>query len=53
MCNGFEEGIKGQSNRELLSDFKNLLESAVTLTLGHEVGGVSKSGQQNPGSKFS
>ena len=31
-CNGFEEGsIKGQSNRELRSDFKNLLESVVTL----------------------
>ena len=40
MCNGFEEGIKGQSNRELLSDFKNLLESAVTLPLGREIGGA-------------
>ena len=42
MCNGFEEGIKGQSNRELISDFKNLLESAVALTLGHEIGGAVK-----------
>ena len=42
MCNNFEEVIKGQSNRELLSDFKNLLESAVTLTLGHGLGGAVK-----------
>ena len=42
MCNNFEEVIKGQSNRELLSDFRNLLESAVTLALGHDLGGAVK-----------
>ena len=42
MCNNFDEVIKGQSNRELLSDFNNLLASAVTLTLGREVGGAAK-----------
>ena len=42
MCNNFEEVIKGQSNRELLSDFNNLIDSAVTLTLGHELGGAIK-----------
>ena len=38
LCNNFEEVIKGQSNRELLSDFNNLIGSAVTLTLGPELG---------------
>ena len=38
MCDKFEEGIKGQSNRELLADFKTLIEGAPTLTLGEEVG---------------
>ena len=38
MCNNFDEVIKGQSNRELLSDFNNLVESAVALTLGPELG---------------
>ena len=40
MCDVFEEAIKGQSNRELLSDFNHLIESAVTLALGDEVGGA-------------
>ena len=38
MCNNFEEVIKGQSNRELLSDFNNLIGSEMTLTLGPELG---------------
>ena len=42
MCNNFDEVSKGQSNRELLSDFYNLIESAVTLTLGHELRGAVK-----------
>ena len=33
MCNNFDEVIKGKSIREFLSDFNNLIESAVTLTL--------------------
>ena len=40
MCNNFDEVIKGKSIREFLSDFNNLIESAVTLALGHEVGGA-------------
>ena len=42
MCNNFEEVIKGQSNREFFSDFKKLLESAVTSSLGHELGDAVK-----------
>ena len=42
MCEAFEEVIKGQSNRELLSDFNSLIDSAPTLTLGAEVGGAIK-----------
>ena len=38
MCTAYEEGIKGQSNRELLSDFNRLIGSAMTLTLGPEIG---------------
>ena len=38
MCNNFEEVIKGQSNRELLSDFNNLIGSEIILTLGPELG---------------
>ena len=38
VCNNFEEVIKGQSNRELLSDFNNLIGSEMTLTLGPELG---------------
>ena len=42
ICNHFDEVFKGQPNREQLSDFNNLIESAVTLTLGHELGGAIK-----------
>ena len=42
LCTNYDEVIKGQSNREFLSDFNNLIESAVTLALGHEVGGAVK-----------
>ena len=38
MCTAYEEGIKGQSNRELLSDFNHLIDSAMTFTLGPEIG---------------
>ena len=41
-CDKFEEGIKGQSNRELLADFKIMIEGAPTLTLGEEVGDAVK-----------
>ena len=42
MYNNFDDVIKGQSNRELLSDFNNLIESAVTLTLGPALGSAVK-----------
>ena len=42
MCEAFEEVIKGQSNRELLSDFNSLIDSTPTLTLGAEVGSAIK-----------
>ena len=42
MCNDFDDSAKRQSGRELLSDFNNLLEYTVTLTLGYEIGGAVK-----------
>ena len=42
LCSTFEEGITGQSNRELHADFAALFESAPTLTLGEEIGDAIK-----------
>ena len=42
LCTNYDEVIKGQSNRELLSDFNNLTEYVLTLALGHEAGGAIK-----------